>query len=75
MGGGALYVENFDIQPQSLIREDDLEVYIRGTSYRNKVNKTINKFLTRVKWLPLKQKYQIYEKACQRYFRIKEDNI
>jgi hypothetical protein len=60
-GGSALYVEKFDLKPQSLIREDDIEVYIRQVSYRNKVAKLVNKYIARLKWLPLKHKQQIYE--------------
>lgn len=49
-----MYVEKFDLAPQSLIREDDIEVYIRGVSHRNKINKLVNKFMSRLKWLPMK---------------------
>jgi hypothetical protein len=31
--------------PQSLIREDDVEVYIRGVVYKNKVSRVVNKFI------------------------------
>jgi len=70
-GGGALYVENFDIAPQSLIREDDIEVYLRATTYRNKINKVLNKFLSRAKWVPLKHKFSIYEQAIKAYYQVK----
>lgn len=68
MGAGALYVENFEIPPQSLIREDDVEVYVRGTTYRNKINKTVNKFMSRLKWLPMHSKYQLFEKSIESHF-------
>jgi hypothetical protein len=51
------------IKPQSLIREDDVEVYLRGTSYRGKLLKLMNKFLSRLKWLPLQSRYEVYESA------------
>ena len=60
---------------QSLIREDDIEVFIRGTTYRNKVNKTVNKFISRLKWLPMEQKYKIFEKVIDRHLSIKQSNI
>lgn len=50
--GISLYVENFETLPQSLIREDDIEVYLRGVTYLNKVNRSINKLIQRVKWMP-----------------------
>jgi hypothetical protein len=53
LGMGTLYVEKKDLKAQSLIREDDVEVYMRGVSYKNKVSKTVNKFLSRAKWLAM----------------------
>jgi len=51
-----LYVEKFDLDPQSLIREDDIEVYIRGVAHRNKINRMFNKYISRLKWLPMLKK-------------------
>jgi hypothetical protein len=61
VGDGKLYVENIDMAPQSLIREDDVEIFTRGTAYRNKVSRVVNKFMSRLKWLPLQHRYDIYE--------------
>ena len=72
---GALYVENFDMPPISFLREDDLEVYVRGTTYRNKINKVMNKFISKLKWLPLEKKYEVFEKAIESHFKIKNANI
>jgi len=63
LGEGSLYVENVDLKPQSLLREDDIEIFTRSTSYRNKVSKVVNKFMSRLKWLPLMHRYEIFEKA------------
>jgi hypothetical protein len=62
-GNGSLYVENDLMAPQSLIRDDDVEVYLRWVSYKNKVLKVANKFLSRLKWLPLQHRYEIFERA------------
>lgn len=67
-GGSSLYVEKFDLKPQSLVREDDIEVYIRGVSHRNKLTKTVNKFINRLKWLPMLHKQAIYEDSITSYF-------
>lgn len=48
---------------QSLIKEDDVEIFLRATTYRNKVSKVVNKFLSRLKWLPLQHRYDIFEKT------------
>ena len=60
---GSLYVENKDILPQSLIKEDDIEVYLRHTTYKNKVSKMINKFMSRQKWIAMQHRFEIFEKA------------
>jgi hypothetical protein len=31
--GGSLYVENSDLEPMSVIRQDDIEVYLRQVTY------------------------------------------
>ena len=50
LGMGTLYVENKELRAQSIIREDDIEVYLRDVTYRNKCSKVINKFMSRLKW-------------------------
>jgi hypothetical protein len=70
-GGSSLYVEKFDLKPQSLIREDDIEVYIRGVAHKNKLNKTVNKFISRLKWLPMLHKQTIYEGAVTGFYNQK----
>jgi hypothetical protein len=63
MGENPPYIENYEIAPQSLIREDDCEVFLRATTYRNKLTKVVNKLCSRLKWLGLNEKYLIYEAA------------
>ena len=75
MGEGSLYVENVDLEPQSLIREDDILIYSRSCSYRNKVSKAVNKFMSRLKWLPMTHRYDNYEKAIESKNAQKEANI
>ena len=31
--GGSLYVENSDLEPMSIIRQDDIDVYLRHVTY------------------------------------------
>jgi hypothetical protein len=58
-----------------LIREDDIEVYIRGVTHRNKINKLANKLMTRMKWLPMLSKYEIFEKAITAHYKMKSNNL
>ena len=75
LGEGSLYVENVDMLPQSLIREDDVEIYVRGVAYRNKVSKVVNKYMSRLKWLPMQHRYAIYEKVHEAFHDQKKTNI
>ena len=75
LGEGSLYVENVDLEPQSLLREDDVEIFTRSTTYRNKTCKLMNKFMSRLKWLPMLHRYNIYEKAIESKNNQKEANI
>jgi hypothetical protein len=75
LGGGALYVETFDLPPQSLVREDDIEVYLRATSYRNKVSRVVDKYISRLKWFPMQHRYSIFEEAVLMGKTIKAENI
>lgn len=52
-----------------------MEVYIRGVVYKNKVSRVVNKFIQRIKWLPLNKKTEVFESAVVGYFEIKDENI
>ena len=73
--GGTLYVEIKDIPPQSAIRSDDLEVYMRHTAYSLKINKLVNKFIARLKWVALTQRFDIYDAAVTAYFDLRRVNL
>ena len=63
------------MEPQSLLREDDIEIYTRSVSYRNKVSKVVNKFMSRLKWMPMLHRYEIFEKALESKNHQKAGNI
>ena len=63
--------EDDAMAPQSLIREDDIEIYTRAVSYRNKVSRVVNKFMSRLKWMPLQHRFEIFERAHQAFLRQK----
>lgn len=47
--------------PHSSIREDDIEVYLRHVTYAEKINKLLNKWLARLKWMPLTKRFEIFD--------------
>ena len=44
----------------SIIRRDDIEVYLRSVTYDQRVNALMSKFLARIKWLPLYRRFDIF---------------
>lgn len=65
---GTLYLEIKDLPPHSSIREDDIEVYLRHITYSEKINKMVNKWLARLKWMPLSKRFEIFDKMIDKYF-------
>jgi hypothetical protein len=72
---GTLYVEIKDLPAQSAIRADDIEVYLRHVAYAGKINKVVNKFLSRLKWMPMCSRFDVFEAVINRYFFIREANL
>jgi hypothetical protein len=73
--GGSLYVENTDLEPMSIIKQDDIEVYLRTVCYDQKINKLMTKFLARLKWLPLHARFDIWNETVESFCKVKENNI
>jgi len=70
-----LYVENTDLEPMSIIKQDDIEVYLRTVCYDQKINKLMSKFLARLKWLPLHARFEVWNETVESFCRVKENNI
>ncbi len=73
--GGSLYVENTDLEPMSVIRPDDVEIYLRTVTYDQKINRLMTKYLARLKWLPLHRRFEIFSDAIESYCKIKDGNV
>jgi hypothetical protein len=70
-----LYVENTDLEPMSIIKQDDVEIYLRSICYDQKINRLMSKFLARIKWLPLQARFDIWNETVESYCKIKDLNI
>ena len=73
--GGSLYVENTHLEPVSSIRMDDVEVFLRRTTYEQKLNKLVGKFLGRLKWMPLERRWEVWTAAVEEWNRLRESNV
>ena len=49
--------------PLSCLRMDDFEIYLRARTYELKLYRTTEKFVTRLKWLPLAKNVDILKES------------
>ncbi|CDW82479.1 UNKNOWN [Stylonychia lemnae] len=61
--------------PLSTLRLDDLDVYLRIVTYEEKINKDAEKFIQRVKWTPMSNRYEIFQESIEYFQKIKAENI
>ena len=61
--GGSLYVENLHPPPISNIRQDDIEVFLRRQTYLNKWLRVFYKFIDKLKWIPMLERFEILEES------------
>jgi hypothetical protein len=67
-----LYVETIDKAINSSIRQDDLEVYMRITTYRNKLFRLPEKLATTLRWIPYSDRFEIWQESRRELKKIKE---
>jgi len=44
-------------------------------TYASKINKLVNKFMARLKWLPLSQRFQVFDNMVSRYFGLRDQAL
>lgn len=59
----------------SIIRRDDVEVYLRTVTYDQRVNQLMSKYLARLKWMPLYRRFEIWTDAVDAFNKIRDQNI
>jgi hypothetical protein len=50
---------------------DDVEVYLRQVTYEQKVNKLVSKYLSKLKWLSLSKRFEIFHESVESYNHLK----
>lgn len=43
--------------------------------YKNKTSRVMDKFVARMKWFPMKERYTVFTEAIEMSQKIKKDNI
>jgi hypothetical protein len=59
--GTLLYVEAPDKYINSVIRQDDIEVFLRLETYRGKLFRLSEKLVDSIKWLPYSHRFDIWK--------------
>ncbi len=59
----------------SIIRQDDIEIYLRTVTYEQRINRLMTKFTARLKWLPLYRRFEIWVDAIDHYNKIRSINM
>lgn len=59
----SLYTESHRKDPLSCLRMDDFEIYLRCQTYDLKLNRAIEKFISRVKWLPISAGLDVFKES------------
>lgn len=71
--------DEFDETPDpiqlSTLRVDDIDVYTRLVTYREKLNIDADKFIDRIKWTPISNRFDIYSDSIQEFQDFRNDNI
>jgi hypothetical protein len=61
--GTLLYVEAPGKYVNSVIRQDDIEVYLRLETYRSKLFRLSEKLVDSIKWLPYSHRFDIWKES------------
>jgi hypothetical protein len=65
---GSSYADSEFRPPLSALRADDIDVYLRLTTYMDRVTRGTDRFIQRAKWVAFSHRWEIYEDAI-RYFQ------
>lgn len=65
---GSSYRDGGVRPPLSALRSDDIDVYFRAVTYEERATRGAERFIQRVKWLPLSSRFEVYAASMQ-YFQ------
>ena len=68
-----LYIEKTeDRSINSVIRQDDFEVYLRQKTYHNKLNRQAKKLINQIKWLPFLKRYEMWKESREAIYAYRQ---
>jgi hypothetical protein len=68
-----LYTESQRKDPLSCLRIDDFEIYLRASSYELKLFRPVEKFISRLKWMPLAKSMEMFKESHVRMLKNREE--
>ena len=58
---GSSYADDGVRPPLSAVRADDIDVYLRVTTFEEKITRKAERFIQRAKWLPMRHRFDIWQ--------------
>ena len=60
---------------QSVLRPDDIDIYLRCITYEERIAGTADKFVQRAKWVPLVHRFEVYKDSVQHFQEVRRASI
>lgn len=72
--GKPLYIESEERLPCSSLRQDDIEVYLRVTTFRNQLFRIPNKLLSLMKWMKYSDRFEMLKEARRSMMALRNEH-
>jgi hypothetical protein len=63
------------LEPQSALRADDIEVYLRYLTHDEQVTRMAEKFAHRAKWAPVQHRFDIYKESVMEFQKLRAQAV
>ena len=69
------YEQEQENDPISVLRLDDIDVYLRSITYEEKIMRMADRFVQRVKWLPSSHRFEIYKESVHFFQELRKAEV
>ena len=59
------YSQTGNMNVASALRSDDIDVYLRCITYEDKIMLPADKFVRRVRWVPMTHRFEVYQDSIE----------
>ena len=72
---GSSYTDIQERPALSALRADDIDIYLRNTTYQEKITRKADKFVQRAKWVPMSQRFELYSDSVKYFQELRNNSI